>query len=223
MASKFWERLKPRKGSRHRTEPTDKSRDSPEPPERLGPLSNVAATTSSPQAQLDRQISGDNVKPRAPNGPAVAVQQPPATGPATPPLATEDDRPAAKTQLWTRAYDAIKDDDPKLVAAYEAVLLSELRPEPVCGVGEGGGDNPEDARRQMDNLVREGLRRTERAAAKMDNIHEGMRIVSSVKAFIGTAVKHAPEAVAAWAGICLLFGVGMSLTGKKAFLTFLDS
>lgn len=222
MALKFWERLKPRKGSRHRTESTDRSRNSPEPPERLGPSSNVAATTSSSQAQLDRQISVDNSKPRAVGPPAVTVRQTPATAPATPP-STEDDRPAEKTQLWTRAYDALRDDDPKLVAAYEAVLLSELRPEAACGVGEGGGDNPEDARCQMDSLVWEGLRRTERAAAKMDNIHEGMRVVYSMKAFIGTAVKHAPEVAAAWAGICLLFGVIISPTRGKAFLIFLDS
>ena len=44
----------------------------------------------------------------------------------------------------------------------------------------------------------------------MDNIHEGMRVVSSVKELIGTVVKHAPEAAAAWAGIGLLFEVGVS-------------
>ena len=166
MASKFWERLKPRKGSRHWMRPTDKSRNSSTAPEPLGPLTNTAATNNSSKAQLDRKISVDDAKPRAPVGPVVTVQQTPVTAPATLRLVTEDDRPATKTQLWTRAYDALRDDDPKLVAAYEAVLLSELRLEPVCGVGEGGGDNPEDARCQMDSLVREGLRRTERAAAK---------------------------------------------------------
>ena len=173
-------------------------------------------------APRDGSVPSDRAKPRAPVGPDVTVKQTPTPAPATPPLATEDDRPAAKAQLWVRAYDAIRDDDPDLVATYEAVLLSELRPEPECDVGEGGDDNPEDARRQMDRLVREGLRRTERAAAKMDNIHEGMRVVSSVQAFISTAVMHAPEAAAAWAGICLLFRVGILPNRGRPFLIFLD-
>lgn len=125
-----------------------------------------------------------------------------------PPPAIKANRPA-KTQLCIRAYVATCKDDPKLVSAHEAVLPRELRLEPVCNMGKGGADDSEDVRHQRDRLVWEGLRRTEKAAAKMDNIHEGMRVVSLVKELIGTAAKHALEAAAVWAGICLLLGVGV--------------
>lgn len=132
---------------------------------------------------------------------------------ASPPV-VENDGSASKTPLWIRAYDAIREDDPKLVAAYKAILSNELRPEAVCDT-RADGDDAENARQEMDRQVQEGLRRTEKAAAKMDKIHEGMRAVSSVKELIGTTAKHAPEAAAAWAGICLLFAVGVSPAGRS--------
>jgi hypothetical protein len=79
----------------------------------------------------------------------------------------------------------------------------------------GNNSDTVDARQQMDRAVKEGLRRTERATAKMDKMQEGMRIVSSVKQLISSAAKHSPEAAAAWAGICLLFEVGVPPSKKS--------
>ena len=146
--------------------------------------------------------------------PTAQPGHPPQLNKHLPPLRpiVENDGSASKT-LWIRAYDAICEDDPKLVAAYKAVLSSELRPEAVCDTGTD--DDAENARQEMDRQVQEGLRRTEKAAAKMEKIHEGVRIVSSVKELISAAAKHAPEAAAAWAGICLLFEVGVPPAGRS--------
>ena len=164
------------------------------------PVDESANSPTPPASNpLDRQIPIDHVESRGTIKPSVI----------------EADRPA-KPQLWIRAYDAICEDDPDLVAAYKAVLSSELRPEAVCDLGADSHDAG-NAQQQMGRQVQEGLRRTEKAAAKMDKIHDGMRVVSSVNEIISAAVKYAPEAAAAWAGICLLFGVGVSPSREKAF------
>lgn len=194
MSWRFWER---RKASPRLTQPTDKSTRSPK-----SPVSNPA--TSASAAPSGRQISINDAGSRGPVGQPATVQQTPTTA------VVENDSSASETLLWIRAYDAICESDPELVAAYKVVLSSELCPEAVCDMGPDGNDVAENARQEIDRQVQEGLRRTEKAAAKMDKIHEGARVVSSVKELISTAAKHAPEAAAAWAGICLLFAVGVS-------------
>ena len=196
MRWRWWKR---REASPRATEPTD----SPKPP-----ISNPATNAST--ASSGCQIS-DDAGANGPVGSSATVQQTPAT--ALPPV-VENDGPASKTPLWTCAYDAIYEDDPELVAAYKAILSSELRPEAVYDTG-ADGDDAENVRQEMDRQVQEGLRRTEKAAVKMDKIHEGMRVASSVKELISMAAKHAPEAAAAWAGICLLFAVGVSPAGRS--------
>lgn len=100
------------------------------------------------------------------------------------------------SQLWTQAYDAVKDDKPDLVDAYETLLRCVL-----------GGKSDATDRRQMDELIREGLEKTKKEAAAKQKVEEGIRIISSISNLVGTAVKHAPEAAAAWGGVCLLLQV----------------
>jgi hypothetical protein len=171
-----------------------------------------ASTTASPRSQ-SRLEDSNAVKPHDPTRPfIVTAGQAPSTAPATPPqVINENDHPTHQAQLWIGAYNAISEEDPKLVAAYTAILSSKLRPESTSNRGEVDDDsNTGDALQQMNRAVKEGLRRTEKAAAVMDKMHEGMRIVSSVKALISSAAKHSPEAATAWAGICLLFEVRVS-------------
>jgi hypothetical protein len=79
----------------------------------------------------------------------------------------------------------------------------------------GNSSDTRGPRQQMDRAVKEGLRRTEKAAAMMDKMQDGMHVVSSVKLLISSAAKHSPEAAAAWAGICLLFEVDVSPRKKS--------
>ncbi|SPO01196.1 uncharacterized protein DNG_03943 [Cephalotrichum gorgonifer] len=194
MRCRFWKR---RKASLRPTEPTDRAH-SPKPPISKRPT-NASTTDGS----------------HDPVGLSATAQQTLAT--ASPLPVVESDGSASKTLLWIRAYDAICEDDPELVAAYKAVLSRKMRPEVVCDIGADSDDNAENARQEMDRQVQEGLRRTEKAAARMDKIHDGVRVVSSVKELISTAAKHAPEAAAAWAGICLLLAILENpLTESKA-------
>lgn len=203
MRCRFWKR---RKASPRLTEPTDKNAHSPKPPISKPP-------TNASTALSGCQISADDDGSHDPVGPSATAQQTLAT--ASPLPVVESDGSASKTLLWICAYDAICEDDLELVAAYKAVLSRKLRPEVVCDTGADSDDNAENARQEMDRQVQEGLRRTGKAAAKMDKIHERMRVVSSVQELISTAAKHAPEAAAAWAGICLLFAVGVSPAGRS--------
>jgi len=91
-------------------------------------------------------------------------------------------------------------------------LLRELpddESESSADIGENEGDdtNSKRARARMAGMVEAGLRKIEKEAAAKHRIEEGMRVVSSVKGFVGTALKYTPEAAAAWGGVCLLLQV----------------
>ncbi|RYP25887.1 hypothetical protein DL768_011651 [Monosporascus sp. mg162] len=170
-----------------------------------------------PQPRISPTVA--NVKPE-PHEPAarstLAIGQQPSPAPVAlqlvssaaqqPPLQTTPDaaNPSFPGRLWTDAYDAIKKDDPKLVDAYQMVLHRELGGESSAADIREGEDDQTDAERtrtQMVQLVEAGLKKSEKEAAAKHKIQEGMRVVSSVKELVGTALKHAPEAAAAWGGV----------------------
>ena len=99
-------------------------------------------------------------------------------------------------RLWKQAYEAVREDKPDLVEAYETLLRRVL----------GEGSDPK-VRKQMDELVREGLEKTKKEAAAKQKIEDGIHVISSVSNLVGTAVKHAPEAAASLGGVCLLLQV----------------
>ncbi|KFH40933.1 Vegetative incompatibility protein HET-E-like protein [Hapsidospora chrysogenum ATCC 11550] len=214
MRLRLWKR--PNKGSPRPTDPhTDESAHSPKPPKPPKPPTSNPATIASTAPSGSQISADDDAGSRGPVGPPDTVERTPATASHR---MVENDGSAPKIiPLWIRAYEAICDNDPKLVAAYKAVLSSELLPEAVCDRG-GDGDDAENARQEMDRQVQEGLRRTEKAAARIDKMREGMRVVSSVKELISMAAKHAPEAAAAWAGICLLFTILENPLGESKVL-----
>lgn len=133
-----------------------------------------------------------------------------ATVVASLPEATADkpDPPRLSARLWTQAWDAIRNDNPKVAEAYEAVLQSELKNEsnPINS-DNSHENNAQQAQAYLVLLIKSGLEKTESEAVVKQNIQEGIRVVSSVKDFVGTAVKYAPEAATAWAGVCLLLQV----------------
>ena len=50
----------------------------------------------------------------------------------------------------------------------------------------------------------------------MGQLQDRMRVVSSIKELIATALKHAPEAAAAWGGVCLLLQVLRNLLDEAS-------
>lgn len=115
--------------------------------------------------------------------------------------------PSGPGRLWAQAYEAVKEDKPRLVEAYEELLHRVL-----------GGSGPADPK-QMHQLVLEGLEKTKKEAAAKEKFEDGMRVIASVSGLVGTAVKHAPESAAAWGGVCLLLQVSSSFREGRRPLT----
>jgi hypothetical protein len=55
----------------------------------------------------------------------------------------------------------------------------------------------------MQQLVNEGLDRTQKQASIKQGIEEGLQAVQAVRGIVDKAVYASPEASVAWAGVCL--------------------
>ncbi|KAF5013701.1 hypothetical protein FDECE_300 [Fusarium decemcellulare] len=89
--------------------------------------------------------------------------------------------------IWNAAYDKVREDQPKVVEAYEKILSVQL--------------DAETRQSQMEGLVDKGLERTEKEARAKETIKDGMQLVKNVKDIADRTVKAEPTAVVAWVGI----------------------
>ncbi|PNP81052.1 hypothetical protein FNYG_05519 [Fusarium nygamai] len=131
----------------------------------------------------------------------------------TPSLTTSTDTqtsplPSLQEQLWNQAYDELKANQPKLVEAYEKILSVRLHRNDLSSITYVSTENEiEGARetrcRQMQQLVRDGLDRTQIAASIKRGIDEGLQAVQAVRGIVDKAIKAAPEAAIAWVGVCV--------------------
>ncbi|KAM5528230.1 nwd1 protein [Fusarium oxysporum f. sp. phaseoli] len=129
----------------------------------------------------------------------------------SPPTSTDSETsPLLNIQerLWNQAYDELKTSEPKLVEAYEKILSIGLRrKDPSSVTCESTENEIEGARetrcRQMQQLVRDGLDRTQKAASIKRGIDEGLQAVQAVRGIVDKAIQAAPEAAIAWVGVCL--------------------
>lgn len=191
-------------------------------PHQPKPTSSVTSSLASSGENQDTQTSIPSIDALDPAAhsihaagpsPSTPLTSPQSVAPAAHPrppqtIANVSNSPTLPGRLWTQAYDAIRKDDPELARAYETVLRSELGGGSSLANNDGCHQaDAEQTRAQMVQLVETGLKKTERAGTVKDKIQEGMHVVSSVKELVGTAVKHAPEAATAWAGVCLLLQV----------------
>ncbi|KAL6409963.1 hypothetical protein AUP68_06370 [Ilyonectria robusta] len=170
----------------------------------------------------------DRPRQAAPQEPASAPSPPtpsptpsrPASQPATrptaqpttsPPTSTDSETsrlPSLQERLWNQAYDELKASETKLVEAYERILSAELDRNDSSPVASEPteheiGRTREIRCRQMQQLVQEGLDRTQKQASIIRGMDEGMQAVQAVRGIVGKAVHTAPEAAVAWVGICL--------------------
>ncbi|KAL7620466.1 hypothetical protein AAE478_009461 [Parahypoxylon ruwenzoriense] len=144
--------------------------------------------------------------------PAPVVLQPASSATQPSPVQPTPDvsNPSFPGRLWTDAYEGIRNDDPELVTAYEEILYSKLGDESnVANIreDEDSQTDAEPVRTHTVRIVEAALKQTGTEAAARHNIQEVVRVASTVKDFVGTALKHAPEAAAAWGGVCLLLQV----------------
>ncbi|KAK2024517.1 hypothetical protein LX32DRAFT_500459, partial [Colletotrichum zoysiae] len=123
--------------------------------------------------------------------------------------------------LWNRAYEGLRDEDPQLVDRYEKLLSTEL--------GEHGKDdsldyirnqidpNPNERQSQLKAITDRGLQRADEKQITytlfghdfvlQDQVAQAGRLIQTMKALIGEAVKVSPEASLAWAGVFVLLPV----------------
>ena len=117
---------------------------------------------------------------------------------------TQSAIPIEPEQLWDRAYDDLRHDNPKLFKLYETILSRELeggRKESTENVIEQA--NTAKRRTQMYCILDAGWNKTEKSAEVEKNIGDAMKIVLSVKEAIGSALQAVPIAALAWTGICV--------------------
>ncbi|KAK3947359.1 hypothetical protein QBC32DRAFT_328628 [Pseudoneurospora amorphoporcata] len=132
--------------------------------------------------------------------------------PATNPTNTETSASADDTttslpvRFWEDAYNELKQEEAKLVDAYEKILSRQLQNGSNSMVLESQpniiAQNNSDRRRQMTQLINAGLAKTEREAKVKESCGEVVDVVLSVKNIISAAIQAAPQAALAWTGIC---------------------
>ncbi|PNP53257.1 hypothetical protein FNYG_15766 [Fusarium nygamai] len=119
-----------------------------------------------------------------PSRPASQSSTPPTSQPSPPPSTNSDTPPLSSLQerLWNQAYDEVKANEPKLVEAYEQILSAELCRNDSPSVASRPTENEigrtrETRYRQMQQLVQEGLDRTQKAASIKRGIDGGLQAV----------------------------------------------
>ncbi|KAH7247364.1 uncharacterized protein BKA55DRAFT_739393 [Fusarium redolens] len=140
--------------------------------------------------------------------PATQPTSQPTPSPPTSTDAETSPLPSLQERLWNQAYDELKASEPKLVEAYEKILSVGIhRNDPssvTCESTENEIGGARETRcRQMQQLVQDGLDRTQKAASFKRGIDEGLQAVQAVRGIVDKAVHAAPEAAVAWIGVCL--------------------
>lgn len=110
-------------------------------------------------------------------------------------------------QLWDRAYDDLKREEPKLVDAYEKILSRQLQDGPGSIVPESqpntiAQDDSDRRRRQMTQLINASLVKTEREAKEKVGLDVAVDVLSA-----RSAIQAEPQAALAWTGICIVLEV----------------
>jgi hypothetical protein len=136
---------------------------------------------------------------------------PPPAVPATSSKSSAQTEPTIKPdQLWDRAYDILKSEEPKLFDYYEEILSHDL------GGSKGAKGNVieqtdrKKRRSQMEDLLNIGLDKTAKLAKAEGKIDDVLKIVLSVKDAIGSGLQAVPIAAIAWTGICVALEVSVT-------------
>ena len=116
--------------------------------------------------------------------------------------------PDLQAQLWNRAYDELKDSEPKLVVEYEKILTLQLHPHEMESQTVETTENEISSHQgtrsdQMRELVDKELERRKKQIETKQKVNEGIHVVQELRGIVDKAVKAAPEAAVAWVGVCL--------------------
>ncbi|KAH7111793.1 hypothetical protein B0J11DRAFT_447333, partial [Dendryphion nanum] len=124
-------------------------------------------------------------------------------------------------RLWNRAYDQAKTSNPSTVDAYEKILsirLSEQDPG-TSGLPQSAdlasqqneiAQDADQRRVQMQQLVQNGLHRTEKDTKVKQGMEGSLQAALAVKEVVDKAIQASPEAAVAWVGVCFALEILMN-------------
>jgi N-terminal domain of NWD NACHT-NTPase len=126
--------------------------------------------------------------------------------------------PVRPDQLWDQAYDDLKRSNPKLFDFYETILSRELTDDSIVDKGNVIEQSDWTKRgSQMDQLLKNGLDKTEKVANVEKKIGIAINILLSVKEVVGSSLQPVPVAAIAWSGLCVALNVSEP---EKVYLSF---
>ncbi|KAL2890635.1 Vegetative incompatibility protein HET-E-1 [Ceratocystis lukuohia] len=162
-------------------------------PIRMSTQATSPTASSSAPAQPALETAGS---------PPLAVTPPPPTKSEPVPLHT------LQKKIWDNAYQGLKSEEPKLVKAFESIILSEPQldddsAEPTDRTEGKATAEPTVTPRQMRKFVERGIERTKKEASVKQEIDRGLRAVQTVMGIVDNAIRAAPEAAVIWATVCL--------------------
>jgi hypothetical protein len=123
--------------------------------------------------------------------------------------------------LWNEAYSRLREEDSKLMDAYEKDLLAFGSPESPKAGAKASFDSPggETCEEQLEKLVKYKLDAIQKTQLKItvggedivvkDQVCKVVRTILSFKDFIGAAISAEPHAALAWAGVVIILPVSI--------------
>lgn len=131
-------------------------------------------------------------------------------------LADQSQAPPASRQaeLWNRAYNELKSEEPEIVEAYEKLLsvkLAEIDGLPRDNTKNLISTSPKERCGQMRKVAENELKKTERSTAIQEKVNGVIQTVSPFKQVIDQIVQFVPQAAVPWAGVSLAFEVGLAI------------
>ncbi|XP_014557368.1 hypothetical protein COCVIDRAFT_25929 [Bipolaris victoriae FI3] len=129
--------------------------------------------------------------------------------------------PILPARLWNQAYDQAKTSGSRTVDIYEKILSARLseqdadafNPHHSADLASQQNEIAQDAgkrRMQMQQLVQNGLRRTEKDAKVKQGMEDGIQAAMAVKEVVDKAIQASPEAAVAWVGVCFALEILMN-------------
>ncbi|KAL2886331.1 Vegetative incompatibility protein HET-E-1 [Ceratocystis lukuohia] len=155
-----------------------------------------------------RKAPGQTTSPAVSSSVAVQLEPEQVPSPleaaASPPLALS----TLQEKIWENAYKGSRSKEPKLVEAFEKIILSESHHdetsvEPTDRIEGKTTAELNVTSSQMRKIAERGIERTKKEAALKQGIDNGLRAVQAVMGIMDRALRAAPEAAVIWATVCL--------------------
>ncbi|KAL2889117.1 Vegetative incompatibility protein HET-E-1 [Ceratocystis lukuohia] len=156
------------------------------------------------------QATSTTASSSVPVQPALGTAGSPSLVTISPPPAKSESVPLHTLQkkIWDNAYQGLKSEEPKLVEAFESIILSEPQldddsAEPTDRTEGKATAKPTVTPHQMRKFVERGIERTKKEASVKQELDRGWQAVQAVMGIVDTAIRAAPEAAVIWATVCL--------------------